>query len=389
MNKLIRSAILKIVSKSDALRRANNIRSQKRYIAQVFPESEILKAESGEAERKRFFDACFAARPQQLQRSQEEVLSFAKRNHLSLDEEIQKDLLFCVLAYGICPEEYFAYRFQEKNPPERRTFYSMRESLIDVYRMNDAIDRTIFSDKINTYARFYDCFGRQAVAVTSPADEEAVLAFLADKTEIVKKDAAGEVGRGVELLPSEVWKGREKTFFRELLQEGRILLEERIHQSGAMACFNDSSVNTVRLISYYTCNGVIVPFCFLKTGRKGSFIDNGGAGGILCGIDPERGVLNTDGYTELGLRFERHPDSGAKFCGTPIPDFQDALVLCKKLSERTPRVKFIGWDFAHTENGWVVVEGNSASQLIGPQTTLQKGLKEEIQAILQSMDLII
>lgn len=388
MNKKVRACILKIISANSNLRRIYNRKSQDRYVRQLFSDAEITKAESGAIEKTRFLQTCSEQRPNQFHKAQEEIRELLDNGSLALDEKEREDLLFCVLAYGFCPEEFFAYHLQEKSPSARREFYSMRESLIDVYRMNDAIDRTVFSDKINTYVRFQDSFGRQAVAVTSPEDEQAVLKFLADKTEIVKKTAAGEVGKGVELLPSEVWQGRKKAFFQELLQEGRVLLEERIHQAEELSRFNDSSVNTVRLISYYTRKGVIIPFCFLKTGRKGSFVDNGGAGGILCGIDTEKGIINTDGYTELGRRFERHPDSGVVFRGTAIPDFQSAVSLCKRLSERVPSVKFIGWDFAYTDKGWIVVEGNSASQLIGPQTTLQKPLKQEIQGIMASMDLL-
>ena len=46
---------------------------------------------------------------------------------------------------------------------------------------------------------------------------------------------------------------------------------------------------------------------------------------------------------------------------------------------RIPTVRCIGWDFAHTDRGWVVIEGNDRCQLIGAQMTREHGLKKEFE----------
>ena len=38
--------------------------------------------------------------------------------------------------------------------------------------------------------------------------------------------------------------------------------------------------------------------------------------------------------------------------------------------------KYVGYDFALTENGWVLVEGNSLGQFVG-QIAEQKGVKKK------------
>ena len=53
-----------------------------------------------------------------------------------------------------------------------------------------------------------------------------------------------------------------------------------------------------------------------------------------------------------------------------------------------PSVKYIGWDFAHTDDGWVIIEGNGRSQMIGPQTVFKRGIKAEVKGFMQDMDLI-
>ena len=67
---------------------------------------------------------------------------------------------------------------------------------------------------------------------------------------------------------------------------------------------------------------------FIKIGQKGSFVDNGGAGGILAQIDPKNGTIITDGKDEayciqrnhfysLGTKTKSEPDDGKE------PDEED------------------------------------------------------------------
>ena len=47
----------------------------------------------------------------------------------------------------------------------------------------------------------------------------------------------------------------------------------------------------------------------LRMGREGSFVDNFSAGGISALIDPDSGVIYTDGADKKGHSYECHPDS--------------------------------------------------------------------------------
>ena len=124
-------------------------------------------------------------------------------------------------------------------------------------------------------------------------------------------------------------------------------------------------------------------------GRNGSFVDNGGAGGLLIGIDKESGMLVTDGRDEFSNAFERHPDTGLCFKGYQLPEWENLLTLAKNISAKEELIPYIGWDFAHTERGWVVVEGNASGQLIGPQIVTQTGSRKRILELLQDVDQII
>ena len=64
------------------------------------------------------------------------------------------------------------------------------------------------------------------------------------------------------------------------------------------------------------------------------------------------------------------------------------IELSKQLSAMTPSVKFVGWDFAHTDQGWAIIEGNGMSQLIGPQIVWERPVKAEMERCLKDMDLL-
>ena len=178
-----------------------------------------------------------------------------------------------------------------------------------------------------------------------------------------------------------------RDLFDSFLKHGPHQLEELVRQSETMARLNASSVNTVRCITFNTRHGIKDPYYFLKVGRAGSFVDNGGAGGILVGIDRDTGRLNTDGFDEFDNRYESHPDSGVKFNSYQLPNWKQIQKICLEMSSKTPKVKFVGWDMAHTDDGWVVIEGNGMSQMIGPQTVTKRGIKAEVEAFMADMDL--
>jgi hypothetical protein len=256
-----------------------------------------------------------------------------------------------------------------------------------VHICNNSSDIQIYSDKAKTYEMFSTFYGRSAICIQCADDKDKYLSFIIGKKEIVKKNVKEAMGRSVQLIkvPCETEKAID-LFNKLICHNEKIILEERIIQDEKMAILNPSSVNTIRIITFNTKKGIVVPYCFLKIGRNGSFVDNGGAGGILIGVDIHRGVTNTYGRDEFGAIYERHPDTNIVLQGFQLPEYKQAIELAKTLSAMTPKVKYIGWDFAHTAKGWIIVEGNEASQLIGPQLTMQRGIRVEIESILNDLD---
>lgn len=137
------------------------------------------------------------------------------------------------------------------------------------------------------------------------------------------------------------------------------MVEEAIVQSDDTKVWNASSVNTVRIPTFLNNNGFFVGVPFFRTGRAGACVDNAGGGGVFANVDSVTGVLYTDGIDEAGNFYKTHPDSGKVFKGYQIPRWNELLETVEKVhKECMPHHLYIGWDFALTADGWVLIEGN-------------------------------
>ena len=295
-----------------------------------------------------------------------------------ISDELKTDMLFWNFAYGFSFNEYLCYQFIDKTRDERMEFFSDRESVSLGYDMNDINDMMVFGDKMNTYNKFRSYFGREAISIESASDYEKYCAFAAKHSRFVKKNVFKACGQSIELIQVQKTGKTEKELFDYLISDGKVILEEVVRQDAKTAVFNDSSVNTIRCITLRTKKEMLAPYCFMKIGRSGAFVDNGGAGGILVGIDPKTGILGTDGVDENGIRYEFHPDSKVKFKDYQLPEWDKMISICKEMAVQTPTVRMIGWDMAYTDKGWLVIEGNALTEVIGPQSTWLRGIMKDI-----------
>jgi hypothetical protein len=142
--------------------------------------------------------------------------------------------------------------------------------------------------------------------------------------------------------------------------DDRYLLQQRICQHEIVSALHPSSVNTVRLITFANGSGVELFAAAMRIGTHGKSVDNWAAGGVIVGIDPERGELRGEGFHKPGYggRVQRHPDSGIPFQGFTIPYFDEAVALVSRLHGYLHDIHSIGWDVAITPEGPTIIEGN-------------------------------
>lgn len=299
-----------------------------------------------------------------------------------LMKNVQKNIVDCYILYGTIPNEYFMFDFFHK----RDKVY--RQSCLSVMRKdqmclalrnsNEALRQ--MTDKGLFYTLTAKFFKRDVLVMKEAMDKEKFLSFYSRHNNFIVKPLNGQCGVGTFI--SKTNNDAYKTFNQLLGISGGVIIEELIRQSQETATFNESSVNTVRLPSIYNRDGQTILQPFFRTGRKGQVVDNGGSGGIFAVIDPRTGKLVTDGYDELGHHYKEHPDSHISYKGWQIPRWQELINLSNKIHKSLlPINKYIGFDFALTDDGWVLVEGNWG-QFLGQYAT-GIGIKKEFEQLMK------
>lgn len=302
-------------------------------------------------------------------------------------ERTRKDMLFCYFAYGFTPTEYFVFRLEHKSDMERKEFISSRLRMVFRCKMNNILQADLFNDKAKTYEFFKPYYHRDAISISRQRDLLLFRRFVEKHPVFVKKAVYEAQGNGVSLVDSQSCGMTVEMLFQSIVNSGRHILEERLIQTTELSAFNESSVNTIRAITFNTKHGIRVPYCTIRTGKPGAFVDNGGAGGIQACIDFQTGRIITDGFDESGNEYVSHPSSGTVFKGYQLPDWKQLQSLLKNIALKVPLIRFIGWDLAHTKDGWTIVEGNENCYIIAQQMIRDKGMKREFEKLMDDMDL--
>ena len=288
---------------------------------------------------------------------------------------LRRDVWYSFLVYDCPVSEYFLYRFDRLSPAGRNEYITEGEKVDVCHALTDEGVREILWDKWKTYERFRPYYRREALRVDSGTDPAEYARFARAHPRFIAKPLEESGGLGVAIYDAAQLG---TAGIPEALRAG-VILEELIEQAPEMARFHPASVNTIRCATFLRDGEVHILFTFLRIGRAGSVVDNGGAGGFIAYVDPGTGLVITPGRTEYGEEALYHPDSGVPIPGAQIPRWSELLALADELARVMPEQPYISWDLALTSDGWVMVEGNSAGQFVGPQLTLRRGIRRQMR----------
>ena len=71
------------------------------------------------------------------------------------------------------------------------------------------------------------------------------------------------------------------------------------------------------------------------------------------------GIVSTAATDAVDNTLYEHPVTKEKIVGFNIPMFKEAVELVKEAAKVVPEVAYVGWDVAISDNGPVIIEGNS------------------------------
>lgn len=311
---------------------------------------------------------------------------FLKKEQLedsAYKRSVVRDIILSYRKYGMTANEYFSYRFPQKKDSERETYLSrMRRDALCMEIVGKEWKRVIgqLKDKNVFYSIAGPFFKRKTCKVECAEDLTSFIHFCLGLTRCIAKPSRGACGKGVEIISLN--DKDVNSVFDYLLSNGSYIVEELVKQDSRMAEWNASSINTIRYPSFRNGNNYTSLFPVIRVGRKGNIVDNAGSGGCFAVIDPESGCIITDGYDEAGNVFSAHPDSKKIFKGCRVPEWDALKSFAVQVHSSLPDGhKYVGFDFALSEDGWVVIEGNWGD-LILQQTALGRGFYDEFKKAL-------
>jgi len=163
--------------------------------------------------------------------------------------------------------------------------------------------------------------------------------------------------------------------FIESLGNDTYIIQNYVYQHKDIAKLNESSLNTVRIISVRFNEKTSFLGAMLRIGvDKNQVVDNASSGGTFVGIDIETGKLKEYGHFFDGEKTKSHPSSKITYKDYQIPYWKEVKDLIKKLHPFMYGMPSIGWDIAITEKGPVIIEINADWGTKGLQTA-NGGLK--------------
>lgn len=141
------------------------------------------------------------------------------------------------------------------------------------------------------------------------------------------------------------------------------VVQRIIHQHEKMNALNNTSVNTIRILTYHSADEVLVLYSVIRIGRQGAEIDNETAGGISTRINPD-GTLYKYAFGSPGNDNVEKTDTGVVLDGYMIPSYDKAIDLAKRTHLLLPHFDLVGWDIAIDLDGNpIIIEYNTWPEL--------------------------
>lgn len=140
------------------------------------------------------------------------------------------------------------------------------------------------------------------------------------------------------------------------------VIEKGLIQHSDLNEINSNCINSLRVVSMKVNENVFIPSSFLRMGVGTSYLDNASAGGVFVNYDLCKNKLSDNAYAYAqsgGRSYNKHPDSKFCFKDKKLPFPEEIQLLVRRAAYLFPDVNLIGWDIAYTNDGPVILEGNS------------------------------
>jgi hypothetical protein len=185
-------------------------------------------------------------------------------------------------------------------------------------------------------------------SVVVPERELKDVVFEHAERVVFKLDGSGQ-GKGVHFFDRANF---DPALIRSL---GNGVIQTFIVQHPLFRAFASKPVATLRFTTVVDDSGRIsIRACFLRLGRADDthiLADRE----ICVAVNLETGELCDEGYMSDWSAVDAHPDSGVRFAGIKIPQFEQCVATVLRLHQKIPFARCVGWDITVDANDRVQV----------------------------------
>ncbi len=254
-------------------------------------------------------------------------------------------------------KDYVAYKFWNMSDSEQKTYFTKGCANTLRKKYNTVKENVqFFMNKGMFNETFSEFLGREWSYNKEITLEEFEKTFK-NTNKIIYKPLSASCGSGVTTF--DLTKGFENAY-NELVKLPIGVVEGFITQHKEMSKFSKNSVNTIRLVTVRENNNVNLLYGAFRMGGGDSIVDNFHSGGVLALIDVNNATVVTDAIDLNSNQYKYHPVTQEKIKGFVIPYWKEIIDMLNKAAKLVDGIGYIGWDIAITEQGPVLIEGNTA-----------------------------
>lgn len=264
---------------------------------------------------------------------------------------LMMDIIVCANKYGTGYYDYQEFEFYNLNKLERKTYLTRVKNNAIVKKFNNKEYFNLFDNKKLFNKKFNKFLKRDWLVLNDNYKEFEK--FCEDKKEIIVKPIDGCGGQGVELI--KLTNKNLKKLYDKLIKNNQVLIEEKIIQNKRISKLNKSSVNTLRIVTFFDGKKTHILNNVFKIGN-GGVTDNFSSGSMYTFV--KNGKIIVPAIDNKDNIFEVHPISKTQIVGYEIPNYDKAIKLVKECAKVCECVKYVGWDVAILEDDVCLIEGN-------------------------------
>ena len=301
---------------------------------------------------------------------------------------IIRDLIALFFLYKEVPVHYMGRYLFKKDATNIKDFVPNKMSGLIAPKFNDQRLKQVLDNKLYFYL-YYNQFGLllpnvlaynhgeifvcrgKPVRITNIHEFKDFVSELLKynpdcSTLFLKKIYSSSSGRNIHILKTDMLKethSQMNDIFKGIV-DSEYIFQQRVSQHPELDRLNPSSLNTIRFDTFIDQNGGIeIISGFLKMSTNNLPIDNNTSGGCGVGINLDTGQLKQNGYSKIKMSgvgiLKDHPVTGVRFENFVVPMIKEAKELVVYAARLMPGLRMVGWDVGISENGPVLIEGNS------------------------------